>query len=342
MDEIKFSLKEIDKTFTKFKKDEIVDCVVISKREDGLVVNIGGKSDAFISNDEINIETTKVGDRFKVAILGGKSEEGMILVSKDKADNLIIGSTTAEKLKIGSQFSVYVTAYKNNGLISKMGQYDIVIPEGEIENKVKPFQYYLKKQLTAIVTEIDKDKKLIVGSVKMLTNQIKENAENIFWNSIFINKIVEGEVIKIMPYGAFVDVDGVDCFIHISDLAYKRINDVKEVLTEGCRYTFRVIKLDKETKKVSLGIKQLEESPKVKFIQNLKKGERFSGTVSKILPFGAMVKLNDYAEGLLHISNATDNLQKRIYEIVKIDQNIEVEVVDVDTERNRIGLKLVK
>ena len=176
----------------------------------------------------------------------------------------------------------------------------------------------------------------------MLTNQIKENAENIFWNSIFINKIVEGEVIKIMPYGAFVDVDGVDCFIHISDLAYKRINDVKEVLTEGCRYTFRVIKLDKETKKVSLGIKQLEESPKVKFVQNLKKGERFSGTVAKILPFGAMVKLNDYAEGLLHISNATDNLQKRIYEIVKIDQNIEVEVIDIDTERNRIGLKLVK
>lgn len=343
MEETKFNLNAIDKTFTRYNKDDLFDGVVILKREDGIIFNIGGKSDAFIDKNEISdFENTKIGERFKVSILGGKNEEGMILVSKNKADDLIIGSTTAEKLRIGSQFSFYVTAYKNNGLVSKMGQYDIVIPEGEIDNKAKPLHTYLKKQLTAIVTEIDSEQKVITASVRMLTNQIKEEAENIFWKSIFINKIVKGTVRKTLPYGAFVDVEGVDCFIHISDLSYDRVSNVQDVIKEDETYTFRVIKLDKENKKVSLGIKQLDISPRIKTIQSLNGGEVFKGIVSKILPFGALVKLENGVEGLLHISNATDNLQKRIYEIVKIEQEITVEVIDIDRERNRLGLKLVK
>ena len=343
MEETKFNLNAIDQTFTRYNKDDLFDGVVILKREDGIIFNIGGKSDAFISKDEIaDFESTKIGERFKVSVLGGKNEDGMILVSKNKADDLIIGSTTAEKLRIGSQFSFYVTAYKNNGLLSKMGQYEIVIPEGEIDNKAKPLHSYLKKQLTAIVTEIDSEQKVITASVRMLTNQIKENAENIFWQSIFINKIVKGVVKKTLPYGAFVDVEGVDCFIHISDLSYDRVSNVQEIIKEGETYTFRVIKLDKENKKVSLGIKQLDISPRIKTIQSLNGGEVFKGIVSKILPFGALVKLENGVEGLLHISNATDNLQKRIYEIVKIEQEITVEIIDVDKEKNRLGLKLIK
>lgn len=342
MEETKFNLSAIDKTFTKYNKNEIYDGVVVLKREDGVIFNIGGKSDAFIELSEIaDYENTKLGDRFKVAILGGKNDEGMILVSKNLADDLIIGSTTAEKLRIGSQFSFYVTGYKNNGLISKLGQYEIIIPEGEIDNKVRPLHTYIKKQLTAIVTEINKQTKVIVGSVRILTNQIKENAENIFWNSIFINKIVKGTVKKIMPYGAFVDVDGVDCFIHISDISYEKIENIHNSLKEDTEYTFRVIKLDKENKKVSLGIKQLDISPKIKLIQNLNVGQIFNGKVIKILPYGAIIRLENGLDGLLHISNATDNSEKRIYEIVKLDDEVSVEIHDIDLERNRVGLKLL-
>ena len=116
-EDLKFDLNAIEQTLANYKKNSIYDGVVVAIREDGVIFNIGGKSDAFIEKSEISdFEITKIGDRFKVTILGGKNEDGMILVSKDRAEELIIGSTTAEKLKIGSQFSFYVTGYKNNGL----------------------------------------------------------------------------------------------------------------------------------------------------------------------------------------------------------------------------------
>ncbi|MBO5885112.1 MAG: hypothetical protein J6Q51_04875, partial [Clostridia bacterium] len=200
MEEVKFSMSEIEKTFAKYKKNDIFDGIVILKRADGVIFNIGGKSDAFIAKDDFDdFDSVKIGDRFKVAVLGSKNEEGMILVSKKIADNIIIGSQNAEKLKIGSEFSFYVTGTQNGGLVSKMGMYNIVVPNSEIDTKLKNINYYVNKQHTAIVTEINKNEKLIVCSIKMLKEQIQETQENLFWSSIFINKDVEGKVEHIVP-----------------------------------------------------------------------------------------------------------------------------------------------
>ena len=342
MEEVKFDLDTIDKTFTKYKKNEIFDGVVVLKRDDGVIFNIGGKSDAFIDKSDFdNFDDVKIGDRFKVAVLGTKTEDGMIIVSKKIADNVIIGSQNAEKLKIGSQFSFYATGIKNNCLVSKMGIYNIVVPNDEIDINLKNLHYYLNKQFTAIVTEIDKDKRLIVCSIRILKEQQKELQETTFWNSIFINKIVQGKVEKIMPYGAFIDVDGVSCFIHISDIAYEHVNDVSKYLNVGDTYTFRVIKIDKQQKRVSLGLKQLSENPKTAYLKELKIGDKVSGIVTKILAFGAIIKLDDSGlEGLLHVSDATQHNDMRIYQIVKLGQKVEVEIKSIDTNRNRIAFKL--
>ncbi len=342
MEEDKFDLNSIDKTFARYKKNDIFDGVVILKREDGVVFNIGGKSDAFINkNDFVDYNQVKIGDRFKVAVLGTKTEDGMIEVSKKIADNIIIGSTTAEKLKIGSEFSFYVTGIKNKALISKLGMYNIVVPHDEIDINLKNLNFYLNKQQTGIVTEINKEQKLIVCSIKLLKEQIKESQESLFWNSIFINKIVKGKVEKIMPYGAFIDVDGVSCFIHISDLAYERVNNVADYLKLNESYNFRVIKVDKQNKKVSLGLKQLGENPKTAIMKKLQVGQRYEGTVIKILAFGAIIKLDGYnVDGLLHVSDATEHNDKRIYEIVKLGQKVEVEIKNIDTEKDRISFKL--
>ena len=342
MEEIKFNLNEIDKTFAKYKKNEIFDGVVILKREDGAVFNIGGKSDAFINkNDFADYNQVKIGDRFKVAILGSKTEDGMIEVSKRIADNIIIGSTTAEKLKIGSEFSFYATGIKNGALISKLGIYDVVVPHDEIDIHLKNLSQYINKQQTAIVTEINKEQKLVVCSMKLLKEQIKENQENLFWNSIFINKIVKGKVEKIMPYGAIINVDGVSCFIHISDLSYDRVNNIEEYIKLNETYNFRVIKIDKQNKKVSLGLKQLGENPKTAIMKKLEVGQIYEGTVIKILAFGAIIKLDNYnVEGLLHVSDATEHNDKRIYQIVKLGQKVKVEIKNINSQRDRVNFKL--
>lgn len=341
MEEVKFNLDAIDKTFTKYKKNEIFDGVVVSKRDNGVIFNIGGKSDAFIEKSDFkDFECVKIGDRFKVAILGTKTDDGMIMVSKNIADNVIIGSQTAEKLKIGSQFTFFATDVKDNCLVSKMGIYNIVVPYCEIDTAPRNINYYLNKQFEAIVTEIDKEKRLIVCSIRILKEQQKETQEATFWNSVFINKVVEGTVEKILPYGAFVSVGGVSCFIHISDIAYEHINDINNYLKVGEKYTFRVITIDKLQKRVSLGLKQLTENPKTAYLKTLHIGDKLSGTVSKILAFGAIIKLDNCGvDGLLHISDATQHNDKRIYQIVKLGQKIEVEVKSIDINRNRLSFR---
>ncbi len=341
--EEKFDMSAIDKTFTSYKKGQAFDGVVVMKRNDGVIFNIGGKNDAFISSADFEeFDKIKIGDRFKVIITNTKNEEGLIEASKKKADEQIIGNQNAVKLKLGSKFSFVVTEGSANGLHSNMGEYKIFIPISEISSSfVKDPRSYVGQQLEAVVTEIKREEKSIIGSVKMLTEQIKEATENMFWSSIFINKIVKGKVKKIMPYGAFIDVDGVDCFLHISNISYKKLSSPADAISEGEEITARVIELDRVNKKVTLSIKVLLDSPKKLAIKELKVGETYSGKVVKILKFGAIIALENGASGLLHINNATEDKQAQIYQIVKLDEEVKVEVIDVDVEDERLSFKLV-
>ncbi len=337
-----FNLDLIDKTFTSYKKGQMFDGVVVIKREDGAIFNIGGKNDAFLSRDDFDdYDALKIGDRFKVIITNNKNEEGMIEVSKRAADDKVLATQNALKLKLGSTFSFVVTGTRDGGFISKMGDYEIFIPADEIfENGVRDPRHFVGKQFEATVTEINRDEKLIIASIKLLTKQIKETNENMFWNSTFVNKLVDGKVKKIMPYGAFVEVDGIDCFLHISNISYERIQSPSEKIKEGEFYKFKVIELDRVNKKVALSMKALQESPKLLAIKSLEIGKEYSGEVVKILKFGAIISLENGASGLLHISNATEDRQKQIYEIVKVGDRVNVEVLDIDLEEQRVSFEL--
>lgn len=341
--EDKFDLSAIEKTFTSYKKGTMFDGVVVMKRDDGVIFNIGGKNDAFIDKEDFDdYESVKIGDRFKVMIVSRNNEEGMIEVSKRKADELVKANQNASKLKLGSTFSFVVTNSSKDGLHSKMGEYSIFIPAQEVGGHTQDLRKLEGKQFDATVTEIDKDNKSIVGSIKLLQQQIQQTNENLFWSSIFPNKIVSGKVKKILPYGAFIDVGGVDCFVHISNISHSRLEKVEDALHEGQEVTAKVIELDRENKKVSLSIKALEKSPKKKAIEELVVGNTYSGKVVKILKFGAIIKLDNGASGLLHISNATTDNQKQIYEIVKLDEEVQVQVLDKNEEEERVSFSLAK
>lgn len=337
----KFSLDMINQTFTDYKKGQMFDGVVVIKREDGCIFNIGGKNDAFLPKEEVeNYADLKIGDRFKVIITNYKNEDGMIEVSKDMADNQVFATQNANKLKLGSKFSFVVTKGTDQGLNSKMGEYQIFVPHDEMSLKTKYPKAAEGKQFEATVTEIDKENKRIVASIKILEEQTKQNVEELFWKSMFVNKIVEGKVKKILDYGAFVNVNGVDCFIHISNMSHNRISHPSEVLKEGDGRTFKIIELDRENKKVALSLKALEESPKLKAMKELVVGQRYDGNVVKILQFGAIIKLDNGATGLLHIKNATERSDKQIYEIVKLDERVNVEVIQIDIDNERVSFKL--
>ncbi len=338
----KFDMSAIDKIFTNYKRGQMFDGVVVKKREDGCIFNIGGKNDAFLPKEEVDdYDSLKMGDRFKV-IITNKNSDGMIEVSKSMADGIVLATQNANRLKLGSKFTFVVTKVDEDGLHSRLGEYSIFIPISEISPKTRDIHKTVGKQFEATVTEIDKFKKRIIASIKLLEEKIKETNEALFWNSIFINKVVRGKVKKIMPYGAFIDVGGVDCFIHISNMSYSRIGKPDEVIKEGEEYNFKVIEVDRENKKVALSLKALQESPRLLAIKELHVGAIYKGIVVKILQFGAIIKLENGATGLLHVKNATDSNNKHIYEIVKLDQQVEVEVLDKDEENQRVSFRLVR
>lgn len=338
-----FNLDIIDKTFTSYKKGQSFEGVVVLKREDGVIFNIGGKNDAFIpATDFEDYAGVKIGDRFAVVITNQKNEEGLIEASKSLADALKLANQNALSLRLGSKFSFVATGV-GNGLLSKMGDYKIVIPFDQVsEHYVKDFHKLVGKQMEAVVTEINKDEKTIIGSVKLLQEQVRVAIENNFWNSIFINKIVTGKVERIMPYGAFVSVDGFDCFLHISQMSYEKLEKVEDALNVGDVKQFKVIKVDRENKKVELSLKALLEDPKTTRIKELVVGEVYQAEVIKLLQFGAIVEVPNGATGLLHIANCTENKQRKIYELVKVGQKIEVTCIGKDEENKKASFRLTE
>lgn len=336
-----FNLDLIDKTFTSYKRGQAFDGVVVLRRTDGVIFNIGGKNDAFIpASDFVDYSAIKIGDRFEVVITKQKNEEGLIEASKNLADTLRLANQSAQALRLGSKFSFVVTSV-GSGLVSKMGDYSIIIPFDQVSEKyVKNFHALVGKQMEAVVTEINKEEKRIVASVKLLQEQTRVAIENNFWNSIFINKIVNGKVARIMPYGAFVSVDGFDCFLHISNISYDKLQKVEDVLNVGDERQFKVIGLDKENKKAELSLKALLEDPKTKRFKELEIGTVYEAEIVKLLQFGAIVKVPNGATGLLHISNCTEDKTKKIYELVKTGDKVRVELIAKDEETQRISFKL--
>lgn len=338
-----FNLDLIDKTFTSYKKGQSFDGVVVMKRDDGCIFNIGGKNDAFIPADDFeDFSKLKIGDRFSVVITNQKNDEGLIEASKSLADALKMANQNANSLRLGSKFSFVVTG-TGDGLLSKMGDYSIIIPFDEAsETPSRNHNRFVGKQMEAVVTEIDKENKRIVGSVKLLQQQTRVAIENNFWNSIFINKVVKGKVVRILPYGAFVNVDGVDCFLHISQISYSRLEKVEDAISVGQEQQFKVIGLDRENKKVELSLKALLKDPRTERVEELVVGQTYTGEVVKLLQFGAIVKVENGATGLVHITNATDDRTKKIYEIVKVGDSVQVQVLSKDEENAKVSFALVK
>ena len=291
----------------------------------------------------VDFQNIKIGDRFRVVIINKRDGEGNVVASEKIAKNIELGNQKAENIKLGSTFTCVITSFTGSGaLVSKMGEYEVYIPENEICSwrQVNP-KAYLSKQVEAIATEINPEEKRIVASIKIIDDKTREANEETFWRSIFLNKIVDGTIKRIVPYGAFASVGGIDCLVHISDISHNKINSASEVLTVGETYKFKVIKIDKENKKVGLGYKQLQESLKHQLIKELNEGDRFVAKAIKILPFGAILKTENGIEGLLHIKNATEDRRLQIQQIVKLDESVEVYVKSVDLECDRVEFAII-
>lgn len=332
----------------RYKVGQKVKCHVVLVSEDGVYVRLPSwKQDAFVPNEELaldgNYQAVKdaltTSTTLECSILS--IENGKITLSKKVIDERYKDDALVDGIKEGKEFSVVMTRATKNCLTGRLGSYTVVVHASQIRiGYVKNLEQYVGKTLRLVsnAEKVDDNKRVIYASQKTILLAEKKAKEDEFWNNIAVDEIVEGKVLRFASFGAFVDVRGFDCLAHTSDLSWERVNTPQEVLEIGKTYEFVVLALDRENNRVSLGYKQLQPKPWELAEEKFPVGSVVTGKVARLMPYGAFIELDKHIDGLLHVSNYSWDWVDDISKVLKVGDEVQVQVMDFDAENRRITL----
>lgn len=341
-------LEEIERTMKKIKRGDIVKGKIISISQDQIVVNINYKSDGIIPKEEISNDPTfdhtsmlKEGQEIEVYILKLDYGEGNVILSRKKAETIRGWNQLERDFKNNKVIECKVVEILENGLKVVVKGITGFIPKNQISvNYINNLSKYRNKTLKVKIIDLNPRKNRIILSSKEIEKERLIQKREQLWNSLKIGQLVEGQVKKIVDFGAFVDIGELDGLIHISELSWERINHPSDVVNVGDRIKAVIIDLDKEKNKVSLSLKETLPKPWDKFIKNKKIGDIVTGRVTKILNFGALVKLEEGVDGLIHVSEISLDRVKNPSDKLKIGDIVQVKILNIDEKRQKISLSL--
>ncbi|MCH7527178.1 MAG: S1 RNA-binding domain-containing protein, partial [Planctomycetes bacterium] len=281
-----------------------------------------------------------IGDRLEVTVTGFDEDEGLLLLSRKDA----VMAAAWETLQVGQNVEGVVTGHNKGGLEIKIDGIDAFIPISQIDRsriESEDLPAYTNKRLRCRVIEFHRgEQKLVVSRREVMDEEAAAAREELF-ETLVEGQTVTGTVRTIMPYGAFVDIGGVDGLLPVRDMGYSRIEDPATVVAEGQQLELKVLKVDREEKKIALGLKQIQADPWADAEEKWPVDSIVSGRVTRLMDFGAFVELAEGVEGLIPIGEMT--FERRIShprEIVNENEVVKVRVLTVDTQRNRISLSL--
>ena len=336
-----FNLDAVEQSFTAYKVGSVVKGTVARKTEKGLVVNIGGKADGFIDASETEFMDLATGTEIDVMIKDSKINDGLVAVSAARAVGMVAGGVNLTELKPGVTFDAIVDGANKAGLSCYYGPHKVFVPAREVDEFfVRDLDAYKGKTLTLVATDINEDRKEVVASRKLVLMEGKQKASETFWAGIFPNKLVTGRVVRITNFGAFVNVDGVDCLVHNSETTYDRSKTAQDVFEIGNEYKFRVIAADRDTGKVQLSHKATAAHPFDDKATELQPNTEYKVTITKLLPYGALAKLPNGLEGMIHISEMSNDYVQAVTEICHVGDEKTARVIGVDMEKRKIALTL--
>jgi len=313
---------------------------VLAIQGDDIFVDLGGKDQGVVPAEQFGEDEPlpEVGQGIEVNVEGYDEAEGLLMLSRKGA----VLAATWETLERGQVVEARVTGSNTGGLEVKVAGVRGFMPVSMIEmHRVEELKGYLNRTLTCEIVEIDRVRENVVVSRRaVLEKQAAELREKML-ATLAEGKIVKGVVRSIMPYGAFVDIGGVDGLLHVSDMAHRRVADPHEVVAEGQTVEVKVLKMDRDSERISLGLKQVLPDPWEGAAARWLPDSLVSGRVTRLADFGAFVELAEGVEGLVPIGEMT--FQRRIKhpsEIVKEGDVINVRVLSVDEEKKRISLSI--
>jgi small subunit ribosomal protein S1 len=322
-----------------FEEGQILDGVIVGFAGDDVVIEVGLKSEGLVAKEEFDGTDIKMGDRVKVLLETLEGEQGLIIVSKRKADRMLNWQRLVDTTREGDVIEGRVTKKIKGGLLVDIGV-PVFLPASQVDvRRPGNIDEFMGKTVRATVIKIDLERRNIVVSRRKLIEEERESAKKRLMDGLKEGDVVAGEVKNIADFGAFIDLGGIDGLLHITDMSWSRVNHPAEMLKLGQKIEVKVLNIDREKEKIALGLKQKEASPWEAIEQKYPVGSRVRGSVVNLMSYGAFVRLEDGIEGLVHISEMS--WTRRINhpsEIVAPNQEVDVVVLAIDKNKQEISL----
>jgi small subunit ribosomal protein S1 len=319
---------------------------VVSMNREKAVINVGLKSEGFISLNQFKdahgeLEISE-GDVVEVALESIDDGLGHTLLSREKAKRIKMWQELEAAMNSKEVVTGVVTGSVKGGLTVDIGVIKAFLPGSLVDVRpVKDFDYLQGQEIEAIVIKMDEVRNNIVISRKAVMQEVHSADREALLETLEEGKEIDGIVKNLADYGAFVDLGGIDGLLHITDISWQRVNHPSEKLSIGDKITVKVLNYDKEKMRVSLGLKQLTPSPWDNISERLPIGKKVTGEVSNLTDYGAFVRIEEGVEGLVHVSEMDwTNANARPSKFVKLGQEVEVVVLDVQESKHRISLSM--
>jgi len=295
----------------------------------------GGRSQGVLPMEQFPEGPPQVGDEVEVTIEG--AEDGLLLLSRKGAAVHADWDSVAEGMVVEAR----VTETNKGGLAVDVNGIRGFLPISQIDlYRIENAEQFVNQRLRCMVTEVDRHERNLVVSRRALLEKEREEQREKTWNELAEGQVRQGVVRSVKDFGAFVDVGGVDGLLHVSEMSWNRVEKADDIVQPGQAIKVVVLKIDRERRKVSLGLRQLTPSPWDNVFDRYAPGSVVMGKVSRLADFGAFVELEPAIEGLIHISELAPQRVHRVKDIVQPGQEVKVMVLSVDASQHRISLSL--
>ncbi|WP_312108632.1 30S ribosomal protein S1 [Brevibacillus reuszeri] len=326
---------------------DVVKATVTKVEDKQALVDVRYKYDGLIPISELSplhvekvSDEVAVGDTFEVKVIKLNDEKEELVVSKKAVAMESSWADLEQKMQAGEIIEATVKEVVKGGLVVDVGVRGF-IPASMVERHfVEDFSDYKGKALTLKVVEMDKEKnKVILSHKAVLDDEVKVKKQSIL-DKIQPGQVLEGTVQRMTDFGVFVDIGGVDGLVHVSELAWNRVDKPSDVVKEGDKVQVKVLKVDRENERIGLSIKETQAGPWAKVAEEFKAGSIVTGTVKRLVTFGAFVEVAPGIEGLVHISQIANRRVNTPGEVLKEGQEVQVKILDVVPAEQRISLSI--
>jgi len=340
-------LAAIDATIKNFDDGDLVEGTIVKVDRDEVLLDIGYKTEGVIPARELSIrhdadpdDIVNVGDTIEALVLTKEDKEGRLILSKKRAQYERAWGSIEKIKEDDGVVSGSVIEVVKGGLIVDIGLRGF-LPASLVEmRRVRDLAPYIGQQIDAKIIELDKNRNNVVLSRRAFLEQTQSEVRSTFLTALAPGQQRKGVVSSIVNFGAFVDLGGVDGLVHVSELSWKHIDHPNEVVSVGQEVEVEVLDIDMDRERVSLSLKATQEDPWAVYARTHAIGQIVPGKVTKLVPFGAFVRVFEGIEGLVHISELAVRHVELPEQVVSADEEVFVKIIDIDLERRRISLSI--